>query len=77
MNIDKFKPAIVHTIYIASTPGKVWQALTSVARVERSATRGPKAVTPDYAALHPGYDDWRPARRWSSRWSRRSECWRR
>ena len=29
MNIDKFKPAIVYTIYIASTPEKVWQALTS------------------------------------------------
>src|SRR6266568_4871588 len=29
MNISKFKPAIVYTIYIASTPEKVWQALTS------------------------------------------------
>jgi uncharacterized protein YndB with AHSA1/START domain len=29
MNIDKFKPAIVYTIYIAATPEKVWQALTS------------------------------------------------
>lgn len=29
MNIDKFKPAIVYTIYIASTPEQVWQALTS------------------------------------------------
>jgi uncharacterized protein YndB with AHSA1/START domain len=28
MNIDNFKPAIVYTIYIASTPDKVWQALT-------------------------------------------------
>jgi len=28
MNIGKFKPAIVYTIYIASTPEKVWQALT-------------------------------------------------
>ena len=28
MNIDSFKPAIVYTIYIASTPEKVWQALT-------------------------------------------------
>ncbi len=28
MNIDRFKPAIVYTIYIASTPEKVWQALT-------------------------------------------------
>jgi uncharacterized protein YndB with AHSA1/START domain len=26
---SKFKPAIVYTIYIASTPEKVWQALTS------------------------------------------------
>jgi uncharacterized protein YndB with AHSA1/START domain len=26
---QKFKPAIVYTIYIASTPEKVWQALTS------------------------------------------------
>ena len=29
MNIDHFKPAIVYTIYIASTPEKVWQALTT------------------------------------------------
>ena len=28
MDIDNFKPAIVYTIYIASTPEKVWQALT-------------------------------------------------
>ncbi len=29
MNIDHFKPLTVYTIYIASTPEKVWQALTS------------------------------------------------
>jgi uncharacterized protein YndB with AHSA1/START domain len=29
MNIDNFKPTTVYTIYIASTPEKVWQALTS------------------------------------------------
>jgi uncharacterized protein YndB with AHSA1/START domain len=29
MNIDHFKPAIVYTIYVVSTPEKVWQALTS------------------------------------------------
>src|SRR6202171_5688989 len=29
MNIDNFKPAIVYTIYIASTPEQVWQALTA------------------------------------------------
>jgi uncharacterized protein YndB with AHSA1/START domain len=29
MNIEKFKPAIAYTIYIASTPEKVWQALTT------------------------------------------------
>src|SRR4030081_3453469 len=29
MKIDNFKPAIVYTIYIASTPEKVWEALTS------------------------------------------------
>jgi uncharacterized protein YndB with AHSA1/START domain len=29
MNIDNFRPAIVYTIYIASTPEKVWEALTS------------------------------------------------
>ena len=29
MNIDSFKPATIYTIYIASTPQKVWQALTS------------------------------------------------
>ena len=28
MDIDRFKPATVYTIYIASTPEKVWQALT-------------------------------------------------
>jgi len=29
MDISQFKPAIVYTIYIASTPEKVWQALTA------------------------------------------------
>ena len=29
MTIDKFKPLTVYTIYIASTPEKVWEALTS------------------------------------------------
>lgn len=29
MQIGKFRPAIVYTIYIASTPEKVWQALTT------------------------------------------------
>ena len=29
MKIDHFKPLIVYTIYIASTPEKVWEALTS------------------------------------------------
>lgn len=29
MKIDDFTPAIVYTIYIASTPEKVWQALTT------------------------------------------------
>jgi uncharacterized protein YndB with AHSA1/START domain len=29
MNIKNFKPAIVYTIYIASTPETVWEALTS------------------------------------------------
>ena len=29
MDISRFKPAIVYTIYIASTPEKVWEALTS------------------------------------------------
>jgi uncharacterized protein YndB with AHSA1/START domain len=29
MNPDSFKPAIVYVIYIASTPEKVWQALTT------------------------------------------------
>jgi len=29
MSIEKFKPATVYTIYIAATPEKVWQALTS------------------------------------------------
>ena len=29
MKVDQFKPAFVYTIYIASTPEKVWQALTT------------------------------------------------
>jgi len=29
MNVDNFKPTLVYSIYIASTPQKVWQALTS------------------------------------------------
>jgi uncharacterized protein YndB with AHSA1/START domain len=29
MNIDHFKPLTVYTIYIATTPEKVWEALTS------------------------------------------------
>ena len=29
MNVKNFKPAIVYTIYIAATPEKVWQALTT------------------------------------------------
>ncbi|TCU73807.1 uncharacterized protein YndB with AHSA1/START domain [Bradyrhizobium sp. R2.2-H] len=29
MDLDQFKPLTVYTIYIASTPEKVWQALTS------------------------------------------------
>jgi uncharacterized protein YndB with AHSA1/START domain len=29
MNIDDFKPMTAYTIYIASTPEKVWEALTS------------------------------------------------
>jgi uncharacterized protein YndB with AHSA1/START domain len=28
INIDHFRPATIYTIYIASTPEKVWQALT-------------------------------------------------
>jgi uncharacterized protein YndB with AHSA1/START domain len=29
MNIDHFKPLTVYTIYIATTPEKIWEALTS------------------------------------------------
>ena len=29
MKLDKFKPMTVYTIYIASTPEKVWEALTN------------------------------------------------
>src|SRR5690348_15901937 len=29
MNIDAFRPTTVYTIYIAATPEKVWQAVTS------------------------------------------------
>ena len=31
MTIDKFKPLMVYIIYIAATPEKVWEALTSAA----------------------------------------------
>ena len=31
MDISRFKPATVYTIYIASTPEQVWEALTSAA----------------------------------------------
>src|ERR1700751_1107838 len=31
MDITSFKPTLVYTIYIASTPRKVWQALTGAA----------------------------------------------
>jgi uncharacterized protein YndB with AHSA1/START domain len=29
MNVEKFKPAFVYTIYISSTPERVWEALTT------------------------------------------------
>jgi len=29
MKLDQFKPMTVYTIYVASTPAKVWEALTS------------------------------------------------
>ena len=29
MNIDQFRPLTVYTIYVASTPEKVWEALTT------------------------------------------------
>jgi uncharacterized protein YndB with AHSA1/START domain len=29
MKRDNFKPTTVYTIYIASTPAKVWEALTT------------------------------------------------
>ena len=29
MNIENFRPALVYTIYISSTPEQVWQALTT------------------------------------------------
>lgn len=29
MDVDNFKPTFVHTIYISSTPERVWDALTS------------------------------------------------
>ena len=37
MDIAKFKPAIVCTIYIASTPEKVWQALEALYRDDPAA----------------------------------------
>jgi uncharacterized protein YndB with AHSA1/START domain len=29
MNVEKFEPTLVYTIYVACTPEKVWEALTS------------------------------------------------
>ena len=45
MNVANFRPAIVYTIYIASTPENVWQALTS-AELSRKYFFG-NAVTVD------------------------------
>ena len=39
MNLDQFKPLTVYTINIASTPEKVWQALTS-AEISRNYISG-------------------------------------
>ena len=63
-NLDprKFKPAIVYTIYIASTPAKVWQALTS-AEFSRQYFSG-QSVEVDQRIrrrLHHAYAGRRPA----------------
>ena len=39
MDLGAFKPAIVYTIYIASTPQKVWQALTDPAQLREAVER--------------------------------------
>jgi uncharacterized protein YndB with AHSA1/START domain len=59
MNVDRFKPLTFYTIYIASTPEKVWQALTSAEfsrkylfrKCGRDRSEGRRRVTPD-GALH-------------------------
>ena len=67
MNIDRFKPLTVYTIYIAASPEKVWQALTS-AEFSRRYFFGNSVKAKLYAR------DPRPASRSWSRWRRPSAC---
>ena len=76
MKLDKFKPLTVYTIYIAATPEKVWEALTSAefsrkyffgnsVKVEPKVGGAYIVRTPD-GALHIGARWWNAIRRGNS-----------
>jgi uncharacterized protein YndB with AHSA1/START domain len=80
MNLDQFKPLTVYTIYIVSTPDKVWQALTSAEftrqyffgfAIDAEPRAGGKFFLryPD-GGVHIGGEvlDWSPPRRFSCTW---------
>ncbi len=86
LRIDDYKPAIVYTIYIAATPERVWDALTSAEfsksyfsgnRVEIEARAGGRlaVVAPDGSANITGeVMVWDPPRRltitWGDNWDK-------
>ena len=62
MNIDKFKPTTVYTIYIASTPEKVWEALTSAEFSQKYFFGNSVEVEPQRRRrLHRAHAGWRAA----------------
>src|ERR1043165_7766332 len=81
IDVKKFSPAIIYTIYIASTPEKVWQALTSAEfsrqyfsglAVELEQRRGGAfAVRKPDGSLHIGGEviEWEPARKLTVTWN--------
>jgi uncharacterized protein YndB with AHSA1/START domain len=59
------KPSFVYVTYIATTPEKVWQALT-----ETDVTRrywGPLKPDPSHTAPFENVSDWQPGSRWQHR----------
>ena len=80
-DITKFKPKTVYVTYIASTPEKVWQALTDPAFTRQyfggfSIDVEPKAGgafflrNPDGSVhMSGGVVEWSPPRRFSSTWT--------